>query len=581
MRWSPYPGDLPDQLRRSALWTGLLTLVFLGVVLTVEGLLLWDHPMAILGLYVSGAASVVLSLLHHALRLYQAVRRTRYLQRAVPDAILLALMAWTAPTPTAFAIAGTLRSLLLIASLFRATGLGQRTLDLLFRNPAVGTLASFAGGILAGTVLLALPRSTIDLRGLPWIDALFTSTSALCVTGLSTINVSAAPGMDPGLPTLSPFGQGVLLLLIQAGGLGIMTLSLAAFQAIAGGSLGLRGRSLAQNLVDDEGAVSTGTSLASILGMTLVFEGIGTLWLTLAFWQNLDLDWSGALWHGAFHAVSAFCNAGFSTFPSSMTGFLHAPEVLVPVAGLIVLGGLGFPVFLALFSRRNWQGRHLRMPLHARLALRMTVLLLVLGTVLLLLTDWDGAQAGLSMDERLWASFFQSVTARTAGFNAVDMARTSRTAILVYLIWMFVGASPGGTGGGIKTTSVAVLLLSLRSLLRGQEAITVMGRTLPFRTFQKAGMVTLLSFTVTALVAGGLTWTQADLPGSHLVFEAVSAFGTVGLSLGATPRLDLWGKLLLVVLMYLGRVGPLTLVTALGQRPKVSVQFPEGRVLVG
>jgi len=585
MRWIPYPGDLPDQLRRSALWTGSVALIFLGVVLTVEGLLLWRHPLAVGALYASAATSVALSLLHHALRLYQAVHRMRYLRRCIPDGVLLVLMAWSIPVPSAFAILGTLRTLLLVGSLFRSTGLGQRTLDLLFRNPAMGTLVSFAGGIVVGTVMLALPRATIDLRGLPWIDALFTATSALCVTGLSAINVSAAPGANPALPTLSHFGQVVLLLLIQAGGLGIMTLSLAAFQAIAGGSLGVRGRSLAQNLVDEEGAVTTGTNLASILGMTLAFEGIGTLCLAAAFRRNLDLEWGEALWHGLFHAVSAFCNAGFSTFPSSLTGFLDAPAVILPVAGLIILGGLGFPVFLALFSRRHWTWqRHrlrLRLPLHARLAGRMTVLLLVLGTVILMLTDWDGAQAGLSLDQRLWASFFQSVTARTAGFNVVDMARTSRAALLVYLLWMFIGASPGGTGGGIKTTSVAVLLLSLRSMLRGQEAIEVMGRTLPFRTFQKAGVVTLLSFAVTTLAAGGLVWTQADIPGSHLVFEAVSAFGTVGLSLGATPLLDPWGKLLLVGLMFLGRVGPLTLVTALGQKPRASVHFPEGRVLVG
>ncbi|HOU54537.1 MAG TPA: potassium transporter TrkG [Myxococcota bacterium] len=585
MRWFPYPGDLPDQLRRSALWTGLVTLVFLGIILTVEGLLLWDHPLAVIALYASAAASVALSLLHHALRLYQAVHRMRYLRRALPDGVLLVLMVWTAPSLTTFSILGTLRSLLWMVSLFRSTGLGQRTLDLLFRNPAIGTLVSFAGGIVGGGVLLALPRSTIDLRGLPWIDALFTATSALCVTGLSTINVSVAPGANPALPTLSSFGQVVLLLLIQAGGLGIMTLSLAAFQAIAGGALGIRGRSLAQDLVDEEGAVTTGTNLASILAMTLVFEGIGTLCLTLAFRQDLDLKWGEALWHGSFHAVSAFCNAGFSTFPTSLMEFLDAPEVLLPIAGLIILGGLGFPVFLALFARRNWQWqRHrprLRLPLHARLAGRMTVLLLALGTVLLLLTDWDGAQAGLSVGERLWASFFQSVTARTAGFNVVDMARTTRTALVIYLLWMFIGTCPGGTGGGIKTTTTVVLLLSLRSMLRGQEAIEVMGRSLPFRTFQKAGVVTLLSFGVTTLVAGGLLWTQASLPGSHLVFEAVSAFGTVGLSLGATPLLDPWGKLLLVGLMYLGRVGPLTLVTALGQRPRAAVKFPEGRVLVG
>lgn len=582
MMWSPYRGDLPDQLRRSALWTSALCLFFLTVVLTVEGLLLWESTLALLALYAAGGASVAISLLHHALRLYQAIRRLRYLRRALPDIVLLLSMVWASATPEAFAGVATVRSLYLLFSLFRSTGLGRRAMDYLFKNPAAGTLVSFSSAILLGTILLALPRSTVDLRGLPLIDALFTATSAVCVTGLSTISVAAAETGQT-LPTLSFFGQVVLLGLIQVGGLGIMTLSLAAFQAVGG--LGVKGSLLARDLVDDEGAVTTGANLAAIVTMTLLFEAVGAVVLTLAFERELGLAWEDAVWHGVFHAVSAFCNAGFSTFPDNLERFLHVPDVLITVSALIVLGGLGFPVFLAIFSRSSWYWRrhrpYLRLPLHARVALRMTAILLVVGTVLLFLTDWDGAQAGMTLSERFWASLFQSVTSRTAGFNVVDMGQTSRTALLVYIALMFIGACPGGTAGGIKTTSLVVLLLSVRSLLRGQEVAEVMDRSIPQRTFHKAATVVMLSFIATSLVAAGLLWVETGISGSALVFEAVSAFGTVGLSMGATTMLDPFGKLLIVVLMFFGRVGPVTIVTAWRHKTTPPVRFPEGRLLVG
>jgi trk system potassium uptake protein TrkH len=220
--------------------------------------------------------------------------------------------------------------------------------------------------------------------------------------------------------------------------------------------------------------------------------------------------------------------------------------------------------------------------LHAKLVLVTTAILIFSGTVLLLLLDRNGAQQGLSFEDRLWASFFQSVSARTCGFNTVDISKTSRSAVFVYLALMFIGASPGGTGGGIKTTTAALLILNIRAILLGREQVEVFGRTVPGKTIRKAIAISTLSFAVCFLVALLLLATQKGISMESLLFETVSAFGTVGLSMGATMKLDTFGRLCIIFLMFVGRVGPLTLTLALGQRPVQSgIRFPQERVTVG
>lgn len=583
---SLFKGDLPARLRASSGLVAATAFVFLGTALVLEGLLLWDQTPPLVGFYAVALLAVSASAYHHALGLGQALRKARYLRRALPDAVMVAAMIATAKVPAVLALIGALRAFYDLWMVALKTGAGRRIVEGLFRDPAKATLRSFAVAIALGTVFLSLPRATANGRGLPFVEALFTATSATCVTGLTVVNTSGDSALNPALPTFSLFGQLVILLLLQIGGLGIMTLSTAAAAMMAGGRLSLGERSLLASILDEDGPASATGILRSILGMTLAFEAVGALVLT---WRFLPLfpDAPGqAAWHGVFHAVSAFCNAGFSLWNRSLLDFRTDPVVNLTISALVIAGGLGFTVVAALFAKKTWRGglRGLfgRLPLHARLALTVTGLFLLGGMLALLWLDADGGLRGLPWGDRLWAAWFQSVSARTAGFNTIDLAGTSRAALLVYLFLMFVGASPGGTGGGIKTTTFGLLVLSIRATLRGREGVEVWGRRIAPRTMMKVSVVTLVSFGACLLASGILMATQPHLTIEQLMFETVSAFGTVGLSLGATPSLDALGKLVVTFLMYLGRVGPLTLTLAIGARRASSgLVYPEGRVIVG
>lgn len=577
-------GDLPEQLRKAALLTLTAGIVFVGATIAMESLLLWDAPGPRAGWYAIASLSILAALNYHRLRFGRAVRRWRALREALPDLVLMLAMALLVARPEAMAIAGTLRVAWATAWIAGSTNLGRRMLDGLVRAPAKATVLGFAVTIATGTLLLSMPRATLDGRGATLLDALFTATSANCVTGLIVMNTAPDIASAATLPTFSLFGQVVILLLIQAGGIGIMTLSTSAAMMM-GGRLSLQRRSMMADVLD-EGTTGVQRMMRYIVGMTLAFEAAGTVILSLRFLPMFPEAPGRAVWFGAFHAISAFCNAGFSLFGDSLTRFANDPIVLGTVMVLIVAGGLGFTVVAALTSfdtwHGGWRGAFRRLPIHVRIVLVTSASLIVLGFVGLLGLDGDGALADLDPGSRIVAALFQSVSARTAGFNTIDIANTSRTAMLVFLVLMFIGASPGGTGGGIKTTTFALVVLAARATLRGHPQVEVFGRTVPYPTVQKAAVISLLFIIAWAMGAGLLLATQEQLGTEQILFETTSAIGTVGLSMGATAQLDDLGKVVITFLMYLGRIGPLTLTLALGRRMQGhAIRYPEGKVVVG
>jgi trk system potassium uptake protein TrkH len=431
--------------------------------------------------------------------------------------------------------------------------------------------ASFATVISLGTVLLTFPAASASQRAVAPLDALFTATSAACVTGLTVLDT----------PTdFSLFGQLVILGLVQIGGLGIMVLSTFA-TLLLGGTLGLRGeRALTEMLELPSGSTAYRLTRFIVLS-TLTVEAIGAVVLT-GVYHGLGHSWPAALWRGIFHAVSAFCNAGFALQSSSLLELQDHPIGLLTFGALIVGGGLGFGVLAALWSRLVDRRRR-PLPVQVVVVLAASGVLLVLGTVAYLWLEWDRSLDGLEPGGKLLNALFQSITLRTAGFNSVSFENLAPATLLVMLLFMFVGASPGSTGGGIKTTTLVVLLAAIRGIGRGGEEPRILDRRLPREIVDRSLAILVISG---AVVLGGFLalLVLEDQPFAQLLFEAVSAFGTIGLSLGATPLLGTLGKLSIIMLMFVGRVGPVTVALLLGKGARGarrSYRYPETRIMVG
>jgi trk system potassium uptake protein TrkH len=451
------------------------------------------------------------------------------------------------------------------------------------RRRPIGLLAvSFLLMIALGSVLLTLPGATADGRGAPAVDALFTSTSAVCVTGLIVRDTQFY---------WSRFGQWVILVLVQLGGLGIMTFS-ASIIALIGGRLGVYGRRTMSEVMEDSRDIDIAHSLRYILLFTLLAEALGFIALFLR-WVGTAARPGEAAYNALFHSVSAFCNAGFSVFSANLAAYPSDLVVNLTVITLVLLGGLGFSVVHEVINRRNLRilldrlrGRRpaepqARLSVHAFLVLRTSGLLLLAGAILFFFFEYDNALAGFPLGTKLLASLFQSVTPRTAGFNTVPFDSLRPVTLFFITILMYIGASPGGTGGGVKTSTIAVLFLTLRNLVVGGPEVEVRGRSLTRDTIRRAIGITIGAATVIALVFGILLVTER-LPFANLLFETLSAFGTVGLSTGATPLLSVPGKLSIIVLMYVGRLGPLTLaLTMRARQTSPAVRYPQARVIVG
>jgi trk system potassium uptake protein TrkH len=427
----------------------------------------------------------------------------------------------------------------------------------------------FAAVILAGTLLLTLPVACSAGTSTPFIDALFTSTSAVCVTGLVVVDTGTY---------WSRFGHTVLISLIQIGGLGFMTLSTLA-AVLFGRRIMLHQRLIIQealNRVSLEGVVRLTKAVVTV---TLAIEAVGAIFLFWRWWG--DYPPGEAIFQGIFHAISAFCNAGFDLKDnfSSLTAYRQDFGVNLVITFLIILGGLGFAVIIELW---NWRLKH-RLSLHAHVVITTTALLILIGTMFILAVESSNPAtlATASWSEKFLASYFQAVTPRTAGFNTLEMSDLRPATLFFLLLLMFIGASPGGTGGGIKTTTFIILVMSVLSTTHGKGRIEIRQRSVPPRLVPKSAAVALLSLFVVVIVTLILLLSEGtDL--LTALFETVSAFATVGLSVGLTPELSILGRLVIAALMFAGRIGPLTLAVAIAQRQEMNhVEYPEEQLVVG
>ena len=440
----------------------------------------------------------------------------------------------------------------------------------LLRHPAQAVVVGFAGAVLVGTLLLMLPLSRAGDGGAPALVALFTSTSAVCVTGLAVVDT----------PTYwSGFGQAVILGLIQVGGFGIMTLA-SLLGLLVSRRMGLRTRLTAAAETKSIGIGDVRAVLLGVAKVSLLFESVTAVALTLRFLLGYDEPFGRAAYLGLFHAVSAFNNAGFALYRDNLMGFVTDPWICLPIAFAVIVGGLGFPV---LFELRRHLARPDRWSLHTRLTVWTSAALLLLGTLFVSWSEWTnpGTLGPLDTPGRLLAGFFQSVMPRTAGFNSLDYGAMNSGTLLGTNVLMFIGGGSAGTAGGIKVTTFVLLFFVIVAEVRGEPTVHAFDRRIGDRVQRQALTVALLS--VGAIVSAALLLLEiTDFATDRILFEVVSAFATVGLSTGITADLPASGQLVLVFLMFLGRLGPITLVSALALRERQRLyQLPEGRPLIG
>ena len=440
------------------------------------------------------------------------------------------------------------------------------------RTICIGFLALIA----VGTLLLLLPFSVASGEWHSPLVALFTATSAVCVTGLIVVDTGSY---------FSPFGQGVVLVLIQLGGLGYMSATTLLLLLI-GRRLGLKDRLAIQQAMETSELANVKALLISIVSMTLIFELTGAFCLFLTFSEQFE---SGeALWLSIFHSISAFNNAGFSLFSDSLVQYASSVWPIGVISALIILGGIGYQVIMEAFMwvRDRFHQRKGRsvFSLHFKIVTSTTIFLLLLGTVAFLFIEFDNPAtlAERSLGGKALLAAFQSVVMRTAGFNSIDIGAMETSSLFMAIALMFVGASPGSTGGGIKTTTVRILLICTRAVLRGKEEVNCYQRQIPVARVLKAMSVVVASAMSVVIITTCISVTDADKPFISILFEAVSAFATVGLSTGITADLSTLGQIFIIVTMYIGRVGVLLLMAALVGDPSPSaIHYPEEDLLTG
>jgi trk system potassium uptake protein TrkH len=435
-------------------------------------------------------------------------------------------------------------------------------------------LAIFLGGF-----LLWLPFSNPKMK-ISYLDAVFTATSALCVTGLTVVDTGTA---------YSLIGQVIILILIQAGGLGITTFSVWLFLSL-GRDIGFKSRLFMQSSFSPRPTDEIRGLLRLIFLFTFLIEFLGAL-ILFVYW-SYQFPWPRAAYLAVFHAVSAFCNAGFGLFPDNLVQFQGSFTVSLTIAGLIILGGIGFPVvyeMVGIYNKKK-RGSRIRVSLHSRLVLLTTTVLIIGGMLFLYGIEYDDSLDRLPVHQGLLVAFFQSVTTRTAGFNTIDLAALTNASLLMMIILMFIGASPASCGGGIKTSTFALLGGLLWNRLRGKGHVNLFGRTVPDEVVSRSvalfalatGLVLLMTTLVLMVESGNAPFHKAGGRLMEVLFEVVSAFGTVGLSINLTPKLEPLSKMLIISTMYLGRVGILSLGYSIARREeRHPVQYAEESVMVG
>ena len=437
-------------------------------------------------------------------------------------------------------------------------------------NPSRILMISYVIVIIAGVLMLKLPKATYS--GISWIDAFFTSTSAVCITGLSTLNISRAFTFE---------GQVIIMLLIQLGGLGIITLTSFIALFIQKG-FRLRDQVIVQEILDNENLSSLASILKAIVSITFISELIGAVALYFS-WKHLGLSESDRIFSAVFHSVSAYCNAGFSTFLNGFetTGYAFNSISLITIMLLIVFGGLGFYTYSDIFRIGEIKMvRKKGLTLQSKMIIIATVVLLLFGAGMIWITQ-HAQWKNLPLGEQVLRSFFLSVSSRTAGFSVVSIGELAIPTLMLLILLMYIGGAPNSTSGGIKMTTVITLLASLGTFIKGKRRVEIGWNTIPMRIVRRAFIVFTVSIFLIMTVLFVLSWTE-DQDFMDILFEIISAFGTVGLSRGITPDLTLTGKLLIALVMFAGRIGLFSFAVAMSEvRDDTSYKFPEINLMVG
>lgn len=456
-------------------------------------------------------------------------------------------------------------------------------------TPPQTITASFAAMILTGAFLLNLPFASQDGRSIGFLNALFTATSANCVTGLVVVNTAAH---------WTVFGKVVILLLIQMGGLGFISI-ITANLLILRRKVSLRNRIVIQSAFNQESVGGMVRLVKMVLYITMAVELTGALLLAIGFYAAGGMTVWQALVNGFFHSISAFCNAGFDILgPSSLIPYQQNWFINLIFMALIIIGGLGFTVWSEVIEsikspknhRKKIRTRWIHLSLHSKMAILVTSILISTGLLMFLLLEWNNPETlgPLPWSSKILVSLFQSVTLRTCGFDSMNQVGLTELSKMISSVYMFIGGSPVGTAGGIKTVTLGVIFVAFISALRGKDRMEVFNRTMPMVQLQKALAVTFILMAVVFLSFLGLNFTEAGSDFQHtvldLLFEIASASGTVGLSTGITPFLSSPGKLIVIACMFLGRLGPITVVFALNMRLRNDdgrIGYPEEKVIVG
>ncbi|MBR5474580.1 MAG: potassium transporter KtrB [Lachnospiraceae bacterium] len=444
-------------------------------------------------------------------------------------------------------------------------------------NPSTTQIITggFALAILVGTLLLMLPFASADGNATGFLDALFTATTSICVTGLTTVTTAVH---------WSLFGKVIILLLIQLGGLGVITVVMLAFLAL-GKRMSMKDRMLIQDTYNMSGLSGTGSVIVRVAMGTFLMEGIGAFCYALVFVPEFGL--AEGLWQSVFLAVSAFCNAGIDILgEASLSPYVGHLWINVVTMVLITMGGLGFLVWWDVWDSRKTmhQTWFHRLRLHTKVVLTTTAFLILVGTVLIFIFEHSNPATlgNMSLGEKWLAALFQSVTFRTAGFFTVPQGELAGGTLVMSFVWMLIGGSPAGTAGGIKTTTAAMVLFCVIAVIKGREDSQAFERKIPQENIRSALTVLILGI-MAALVGSLILCATEPFALEDILFETVSAIGTVGLTRGITSALSQMGKCVIIALMFMGRIGPITLVMALASRNKGNkkIQFPEERILIG
>jgi trk system potassium uptake protein TrkH len=431
-------------------------------------------------------------------------------------------------------------------------------------NPPLLLVLIFFTFVVIGGCLLKLPMATV--HSISWIDAFFISTSAATVTGLAPI--------DPGT-SFTVFGETVIMLLIQVGGLGVMSFAVF-FVILLGRKISIRQRQLMQEALNQPSFGGVIRLVIWLLVFSVTIECVAALLLSIRMVP--EFGWGKGLFYSIFHAVSAFNNAGFALFSDNLIRYVGDPVINLTISGLIITGGLGFTVLAELLSERKFR----KMSLHSRMMIIGTIALNVIAITGILLLEWHNAQTlgKLPLGEKLWAGYFQGITPRTAGFNTIDYSGMTTPGILLTIFLMFVGAGSTSTGGGIKLTTFIVLLAEIFSFLKRKPEVEIGKRTIGRHIVARALTIVLISLILVFVSVFILSITeQTSL--ERILFEVVSAFGTVGLSMGLTSHLTVYGKLVIVFVMFFGKIGPLTMAFSFSKRTKAKIRYPDEDIFTG